>query len=311
MAQELTLKRTFDAPREIVFKAWTEAGLMAKWWGPYLWSNPICELDARPGGAIYIIMRGPGNVDSPMKGVFNEVDAPRRLVFTTSALEDEDGNPQIENINTVTFSEEGNKTEVTLHVVVVKSSSAVAAALAGMEAGWTQSWGKLSDLLASQESSIESNKANLTALPGVQEVVITRLFDAPCEVLFKVITDPELLPKWWGPRYLTTVVDKMEVRQGGIWRFIQEDPHGYEYAFHGVYHEVKAPERLVYTFEFEGMPGRALLETVAFAEQDGRTVMTDKLVFQSVEDRDGMLKSGMESGSTDSMERLAELLIKV
>ena len=80
--------------------------------------------------------------------------------------------------------------------------------------------------------------------------------------------------------------------------------------FHGVYHQITPPERLVYTFEFEGMPGHVMLETVSFADYEDKTKVTDQLVFQSVEDRDGMLSAGMESGQSESMERLAELLVK-
>jgi uncharacterized protein YndB with AHSA1/START domain len=152
------------------------------------------------------------------------------------------------------------------------------------------------------------NKINLVAEPGKQEIVITRVFDAPPALVFKTFTDPTLIPQWWGPGYLTTTVERMEVRPGGIWRFVQRDAEGNQYAFHGVYHEVRPPERLVYTFEFEGQPGHVILETVAFAWQDGKTRLVDQSVFQSVADRDGMLQEGMESGASESMERLAGLL---
>jgi uncharacterized protein YndB with AHSA1/START domain len=152
------------------------------------------------------------------------------------------------------------------------------------------------------------NKINLVAEPGKQEIVITRVFDAPPALVFKTFTDPTLIPQWWGPGYLTTTVERMEVRPGGIWRFVQRDAEGNQYAFHGVYHEVRPPERLVYTFEFEGQPGHVILETVAFVSQDGKTRLVDQSVFQSVADRDGMLQEGMESGASESMERLAGLL---
>ena len=103
----------------------------------------------------------------------------------------------------------------------------------------------------------------------------------------------------------------MEVRPGGQWRFIQRDPSGNEYGFHGVYHDVSRPERIVMTFEFEGWPGKVLMETMTLEEKDGITHLTDQSVFQSLADRDGMVASGMESGSTEGMQRLAELLGKV
>lgn len=151
-------------------------------------------------------------------------------------------------------------------------------------------------------------KLNLIAEPGMHSVVLTRDFNAPRELVFKAFTDPTLIPQWWGPRLYTTSVDKLEVRMGGLWRFVQRGADGSEYGFRGVFHEVKSPERLVYTFEWEGMPGHILLETIELEEHDGKTRVIDSSVFQSVEDRDGMLQSGMEGGATESWERLDELL---
>ena len=147
--------------------------------------------------------------------------------------------------------------------------------------------------------------------PGKQEIVVTRVFDAPRDLVFKACTDPNLIAKWWGPRRYTTTVDKMEVRPGGVWRFVQKDDAGNVFAFHGVYHEITAPERTVQTFEFEGVPGHVLLDTATFEEFDGKTKLTQQSVFQSVADRDGMVQSGMEEGSTESMDRLAELLAEL
>lgn len=157
------------------------------------------------------------------------------------------------------------------------------------------------------------NQTTITAEPGKQELVITREFDAPRELVFKVFTDPELLPQWWGPRYLSTIVDKMDVRPGGQWRFINRDAQGNEYAFHGVYHEVLAPERIIDTFEYEGLPetGHVTLETMKLEElPGGRTRLTTQSVYQTVMDRDAVLQSGMESGVNDTYDRLSELLEK-
>ena len=152
-------------------------------------------------------------------------------------------------------------------------------------------------------------KMNLIAEPGKQEIVMTRILDAPRELVFKVYTDPDLIPQWWGPKRYATTVDKMNAKPGGAWRFVQRGPDGNEYAFNGVYHEIVPPERIVYTFEFEGMPGHVCLATVTFEEHEGKTKLTDRSVFQSVEDRDGMLQSGMEEGAAETIDRL-ELLAK-
>jgi uncharacterized protein YndB with AHSA1/START domain len=151
-------------------------------------------------------------------------------------------------------------------------------------------------------------KLNLVAEPGSHAVVVTRDFDAPRDLVFKAYTDPKLITRWWGSG---TVVDQMEVRPGGLWRYVEHAGDGQEYAFHGVYHAISAPERLVYTFEFEGMPGHVLLETIILEEEAGKTKLTDLMVFQTVADRDGMLSSGMETGATESLDRLEALLAKV
>ncbi len=157
------------------------------------------------------------------------------------------------------------------------------------------------------------NKTVITAEPGKQEVVITREFDAPRELVFKAFTDPKLYVQWLGPRELTMTLEKFEPRNGGSWRYIHKDKAGNAYGFHGVNHEVTAPERIIGTFEFEGLPekGHVALETARFEALPGnRTRVTAQSVFQSVADRDGMLQSGMERGVNDSHERLDELLAK-
>ncbi len=154
----------------------------------------------------------------------------------------------------------------------------------------------------------QSNAVSALTLPSDREIVMDRVFNAPRELVFKAYTDPDLIPKWWGPRKYTTTVDKLDVKVGGAWRFVQRDADGNVYAFNGEYREIAPPERLSYTFEFEGLPGHVLLETVTFEEQGGQTKVTVTSLFASAEDRDGMLQSGMEQGATESQDRLAELL---
>jgi uncharacterized protein YndB with AHSA1/START domain len=160
---------------------------------------------------------------------------------------------------------------------------------------------------------MSAHTTTVHAEPGTQEILITREFDAPRELVFKACTDPQLIPQWWGPRYLSTEVDKMDVRPGGQWRFLNRDAEGKEFAFHGVYHEILAPERVIDTFEFEGLPetGHVTLETMKLEElPGGRTRLSVQSVFQSVADRDGMLQSGMEEGLNDRLEELLEKLKK-
>lgn len=154
-------------------------------------------------------------------------------------------------------------------------------------------------------------KTQIVAEPGVPQIVITREFDAPRELLFRAHTDPALLVQWLGPRELTMTVDRLEARDGGRWRYIHRDANGNEYAFYGVFHGTPSPDGIVQTFEFEGMPGRVSLQTLTFEDQGGKTLLRTNAVFQSVEDRDDMLQSGMEDGVNDSMERLDGLIARL
>jgi len=153
----------------------------------------------------------------------------------------------------------------------------------------------------------KTSTLNITT-PNDRDIVLTRVFDAPRALVFKAFTDPTLIPKWWGRRGHTTTVDTMDVRPGGAWRFVERAPDGNEFAFHGIYREAAAPARLVYTFEFEGMPGYVSLEMVTLEERGGQTTITNTVAFHTMEDRDGMLASGMEGGATESMDELGELL---
>jgi uncharacterized protein YndB with AHSA1/START domain len=147
--------------------------------------------------------------------------------------------------------------------------------------------------------------------PGQQEIFVTREFDAPRELVFMAYTDPALYIQWLGPRGFTMELETFEPRSGGRWRYVHTDPQGNRFGFHGVNHEVAAPERIIGTFEYEGLPdkGHVMLETVKFeALPGGRTKVTTQSVFQSVADRDTMIQSGMEHGVTDSHERLDEIL---
>jgi len=147
--KEVTITRVFDAPRQRVWNAWTNPKLLAQWWWPHGLTSPVCEVDARPGGAILIHMSGLGLVGS-MTGIYKEVVPPERLVYTNNAFfEIPPVTPLIEGVTTVTFTDEGAKTKVTVHNGVLRAAPSASQALAGMEPGWTQSLEKLADFLKS------------------------------------------------------------------------------------------------------------------------------------------------------------------
>jgi len=148
--------------------------------------------------------------------------------------------------------------------------------------------------------------------PSEREIHVVRDFDAPRDRVFALYIDPQYIPEWWGPRGTTAVVDVMDVRPGGDWRFETTDCDGNSTAFRGRYREVTAPERIVQTFEWEGMPGHVSVETATFEDLgDGRTRVTTSSIFHTAEERDGMLHSGMEGGMNETYQRLDELLARL
>jgi uncharacterized protein YndB with AHSA1/START domain len=141
--KHLAITRTFDAPRELVFKAWTDPKHLSQWWGPHGFTNPVCEIDVRPGGRILIHMRAPDGVEYPMHGRFEEIVEPERLVFT-SGVKEADGSSRFEVRNTVTFLDAGpGKTEIRLRLDVVSATDNANANLAGAEMGWAQTLERL------------------------------------------------------------------------------------------------------------------------------------------------------------------------
>jgi len=147
--------------------------------------------------------------------------------------------------------------------------------------------------------------------PSEREIHVERVFDAPREHVFAAFTDPDLIPEWWGPHGTTTVVDQMDVRAGGAWRFVIRNEDGSEMGFRGTYREVTPPARIVQTFEWEGLPGHISVETATFEDLGGRTKVTSTSLFHTTEERDGMLESGMERGLNETYARLDELLARL
>lgn len=150
--RELTLTRTYDAPRDLVFKAWTDPKLVQQWWGPRGVTNPTCVWEARPGGTIHVVMLAGDELGSmagqewPMKGEFNEVEEPKKLVFTSGAIVDD--KEVLRTLTTVTFEEEDGKTNMKVHIVVTHATPEAAGPLSGMEMGWNQQLDKLSEFLS-------------------------------------------------------------------------------------------------------------------------------------------------------------------
>jgi len=152
----------------------------------------------------------------------------------------------------------------------------------------------------------KTGSALTVTTPSDLEIVMSRTFDAPRELVFKAHSTCEHVKRWWGRG--NPLDCEMDFRPGGTYRYVEHAKDGNSYAFHGEYREIVAPERIVSTFEFEGAPGKVCVDTTVLEEHDGRTTLTTTSRFASVEDRDGMLNSGMETGANESLDHLAELL---
>jgi uncharacterized protein YndB with AHSA1/START domain len=151
------------------------------------------------------------------------------------------------------------------------------------------------------------NRLKVTT-PSDREIVMTRVFDAPRDLVFEAHSSAEHMKQWWGPRKYEIASAELDFRPGGKWRVVHRGPDGEEYGFHGEFREIVRPERIVWTFEFEGMPGHVSVETLTLEEHNGKTTLTTTSVYDSVEDRDGMLQSGMEEGAVETWDRLEEHL---
>lgn len=158
------------------------------------------------------------------------------------------------------------------------------------------------------------NETKITAEKGKQELFIEREFDASRELVFRAFSEPEFLLQWMGPGDMDMRIDKLDNRSGGSYRFVHSLRNGGgEFGFNGTIHEVAAPERVIRTFEFEGLPerGHVSLEFLTLSELPGdRTRLSIQSIFKSVDDRDGLLQSGMESGLNDGFRKLDDLLAK-
>lgn len=294
-ARDLTFTRVFDAPRKLVFKAWTDPTHLAQWWGPHGFTNPVCELDVRPGGAIRVEMCGPDGRVYPMTGVYQEIVEPERLVFTSAAL-DEAGNPLFEVLNSIDFADRGGKTIVTLQARVIKSTAGATRYLQGMEEGWSQSLERLDDLVPSLPD------------PSDREIVATRVFDARRELVWKMWTDPKHIAQWWGPKGFTNTIHEMDVRPGGVWRFVMHGPDGRDYQNEIVYVDVVEPKRLVYD-HVSGPPFHVM---ATFAEQGDKTGVTVRMLFESATQREKVAKEyGAVEGLQQTLGRLEEELSKM
>jgi len=269
--REIVTSRLFDAPRTLVWKAWTDPREVALWWGPNGFTNTIHEMDVSPGGVWQFIMHGPDGVDYKNKIVFVELVKPERIVY------DHVSGPKFRA--TVTFDDEGGKTRVTMRALFETASAReYAVKTFGAVEGAKQTLGRLDAHLAKMGDRVEA--------PTEGVFTVTRQFDAPRELVFKAWTECEHLMQWWGPKGFTMRVCRVDLRPGGEFHYCLRSPDGHDMWGKFVFREIVAPERLVYVVSFSDEKGGVtrhpmartwpleMLNTVTLSEQSGRTTIT-------------------------------------
>lgn len=305
--RELVFTRVFDAPRELVWKAWTEPEHVSRWWGPRGFTTTIHDMDLRPGGIWRQTMHGPDGTNYPSKHVFIEVVKHERISYTLTGGKEGDPVHQLEQ--TWTFEAQGDKTKLTLRMLFPSAAALEQIVKTyGVVEGAKQTLDRLGEHLPTM-----SGKSNYVAGDNEREVVITRVFDAPRELVFKAWTDPKIMKAWYGPKMFTNTVCELDVRVGGAWHIVMRGPDGTEYPGRGVYREIVKPERLVFTSEATDKDGKVILAglaTVAFVEEGGKTKLTLRVRATAMVDYAVAYLGGMEMGWSQSLDGLAEELAR-
>jgi uncharacterized protein YndB with AHSA1/START domain len=303
--RELVAHRVVAAPRELVFRAWTEPEHLRSWWGPEGFTNTFEQCEPRPGGAWRFVMHGPDGTNYKNESRFVEVVEPELVVIDHLSA------PRFRVEIDLAEAEEG--TAVTFRQIF---ETAEICARVKVSAG------------DANEQNLDRLEAELTRMSGVAgDFVITRIFDAQREQVFQAWTDPQLMARWWGPHAFTNPACELDLRPGGAYRIVMRGPKGGDYPVSGLYRDIVEPERLEMTVDCSGHPREwhelvrangglsgenaagAVDQLVTFENLDGRTRLAIRMRFESLAIRDAMVKIGMNEGWSQSLERLAALLV--
>jgi uncharacterized protein YndB with AHSA1/START domain len=317
---DLTITRLIDAPRALVWQAWTNPELFKKWWAPKPFTTPECEIDVRPGGVFRTLMRGPDGTDYPGTGVFLEVVEHERVVFT-NALE-LGWRPSAHPFFTAIFTmeDENGQTRYSARALHKDDADRRKHEEMGFHDGWVTCMKQLAQLAeslkcptSSAPSSPTSNRSRKLKIttPSDREIVMTRNFEAPRALVWDALTKPELLKRWlFGPDGWSMTVCEIDLRVGGEYRYVwKKMPSGHEMGMGGVYREIVKPERIVSTEKFDDAwyAGEAL-GTAVLTERVGQTTLTTTMYYESKQVRDNVLKSPMEEGLEMGYARLENVL---
>lgn len=308
--RELIITRSFQAPRELVYKAWTDPKHLPQWWGPQGFTTTVHEIEIKTGGVWRYSMHGPDGVDYPNKITFLEVNQPESIIYAHG----DDKEDELFRV-TVSLEEQGAATKLTMRMLF---SSAEELEKTVKEYGAIEGAQSTLNRLEDQIPKVTYTKAAGT------EFVMERIFQAPRELVFKAFTTSEHLSRWFAPRGWEVPVSNMDFRIGGSWHFCmkcvdksQGDFYGMEAWSKAVYNEIVAPEKIVYTDYFtdaegnvaDGMPSGTV--TLIFVEVEGKTRVISSTNYPTTEDLSKVIGMGMEQGATETWDRLAELLDSV
>jgi uncharacterized protein YndB with AHSA1/START domain len=284
---EIVVIRHFDAPAARVFDAWLDPAAVGHW----LFATPTgemlhVEVDARVGGE-FVIAEKRGEQVAEHFGRYMEIDRPKRLVFTFAA--DRTEKPSLVVVE-ITPDDTGCELRLT-HTMDAKWAEYADRT----RSGWTM-------VLAGLHNEITADR----------QIVMTRIFDAPRDLVWHAWTDPDHVDHWWGPNGFLNETLEMEVRAGGMWRYVMHGPDGTDYDNRIVYREVVAPERLVYrhSSDIDDDP-MAFEVTVTFAAQGDKTHLTMRSLFATVEQQKATVAFGAIEGGQQTLSRLADYLTQI
>lgn len=258
--REVVVERVYDAPRELVWTAWTDPKHVDRWWGPNGFRNETHSMDLRPGGTWKYVMHGPDGKDWGNWIRYEEVVPAERLVYEHGG----DDGPVAHFHVTITFKSEGKRTRVTMHSVFPTAAALAAVKKFGAIEGGRQNLARLSGYLP-----------HLADGSAEGAMVVSRLMDAPAALVFQAWSTVQGLERWWGPKGFTTKVPELDFRVGGKYRMVMRDAAGTDYPFQGTFREIVQDRRIVFGADVaHGAESFFVSTTVTFAEENGKTLLT-------------------------------------
>jgi len=317
--REIAMTRAFDAPRQLVFDAWTKPEHVRRWFGAVEgYTMPVCEIDLRAGGAWRWVMRGADGSEMEMYGEYREIAPPGRLVntenFAGEFFEAMGGG----SVNTMVLEEHGVRTTMTLTSLYKSKEARDAVLRTGWESGAGETLDRLAEILAgTREDGTPVTKTlpggTAFTVRGARELLVERWFKAPRELVFAAWTECDRLMKWWGPREWPLSRCTIDLREGGVWHYcMRARADGQESWGKATYQRIARPSHLVFRDCFSNADGDEIPPfsrmSVSFSEHDGGTLITSVSTFDTPEQMRQVIAMGVMEGLGEALELLAEHL---